>query len=94
VPGCARIWETRWWGAVVPLHIPPEISAKFRWKSQKSTADPPENKQTNQPQIPGGIQMQIHKMTTIKWNQLELIFFLEVQGDRIDNSESNPLLRI
>jgi len=84
------VWSCR----LGPLQIPPEISAKFRWKSQKSTADPPENKQTNQQQILGGNQMQIHKMTTIKWNQLEFIIFLEVQGDRIDNSESNPLLRI
>jgi hypothetical protein len=52
------------WGA-----DPSEISAKFRWKS---TADPPENKQTNQPQIPRGNQMQIPKQPQLSGTNLNL----------------------
>jgi hypothetical protein len=65
-----------------------EINRRSPKKSARNspTADPPENKQPNQMQIP--------KTTTIKWNQFKFEKLLEVQGDRIDNSESNALLRI
>jgi len=94
VPGCGRIWETRWWGADVPLGTTADPPGNQRQIPLEIKRRSPGNKQTNQPQIPGGNQMQIPKTSTIKWHQLELIFFLEVQDDRIDNSESNALLRI
>jgi hypothetical protein len=80
---CKVVGRPRRWGP----------GAQIPQKSARNSAG-------NEPQIPRKIINKTNKSTTdpqtttIKWNQLSLIFFLEAQGDRIDNSESNALLRI